>query len=274
MKKLFITGLVLLVVGLGGLLLTGFRNETKTFTEEKIIDTNGINTLDVKVDVGEINIIESVREDIFVQYEGNVPTARLQFDAERNGNQVEIAAREKRSFVLIPHINFHKKQTLTVEIPKTGLGKVSVDGDAASVNVDAEHAKEFNITTDTGKITVHKFDGDYMKVRSDVGAVVVKDASGELDILTDSGKIEISLKEINKDIHLESDVGSIHVDMKKVPESFVFDVDSEVGNVKVNGLEGFEKVERSSFRYQKGEKGPVLRARTDVGSITINAMRN
>lgn len=274
MKKLFITGLVLLVVGLGGLLLTGFRNETKTFTEEKIIDTNGINTLDVKVDVGEINIIESVREDIFVQYEGNVPANRFQFAVERNGDQVEIVVREKHIFYLIPHINFHKKQTLTVEIPKTGLGKVSVDGDAASVNVDAEHAKEFNITTDTGKITVHKFDGDYMKVRSDVGAVVVKDASGELDILTDSGKIEISLKEINKDIHLESDVGSIHVDMKKVPESFVFDVDSEVGNVKVNGLEGFEKVERSSFRYQKGEKGPVLRARTDVGSITINAMRN
>ena len=52
MKKLLLTGIVLFVVGLGGLLLTGFRNETKTFTEEKIIDTNGINTLKVKVDIG------------------------------------------------------------------------------------------------------------------------------------------------------------------------------------------------------------------------------
>lgn len=272
MKKLLITGLVLLVVGLGGLFLTGLSNETKTFTEEKNIDSKGIHTIDIKVDVGEVNIIESVREDIFVQYEGNVPANRFQFAVERNGDQVEIVAREKHTFFLIPHINFHKKQTITVEIPK-GLAKVVVDGDTANVNVDAEHAKEFNITSDTGKITVRKFDGDYMKVRSDVGAVVVKDASGELDIQTDSGKIEISLKEITKNILLESDVGSIHVDMKELPESFVLDVDSEVGNVKVNGLESFEKVERSSFRFQKGEKGPVLRARTDVGSITINALK-
>lgn len=271
MKKLFLMGIVLVVVGLCGLLLTGMRNEAKTFEEEKIIDTKGINTLVIKVDVGEVNIIESVREDIFVQYEGNVPTARLQFDAERNGNQVEIAAREKRSFFLIPHINFQKRQTLTVEIPKTGLEKVVVDGDTASVNVNAEHAKEFNITSDTGKITVHKFFGDYMKIRSDVGAVTVKETSGGLDILTDTGKIDVSLRDINKDILLESDVGSIHVDMKTVPESFVFDIDSEVGNITVNGLEGFERIERSSIRYQKGDKGPLLRSRTDVGSITINA---
>jgi len=228
------------------------------------------------VDIGSVNIIESDREDIFVQYEGNAPLDRFQFAAaERNGDQVKVTAYDKHVFFFIPHIdfNFQEKRTLNVEIPKTGLAKVVVNGDAASVNIDAEHVKEFDVASDTGKINIRKFHGDYMKVRSDVGAVVVKEASGALDIQTNTGKIELTLKEINRDVHLESDVGSIHVDMKEVPKSFVFDIGSEVGNVKVSGFEGFEMAERSSFRYQKGEKGPVLRAKTDVGSITINALR-
>lgn len=129
--------------------------------------------------------------------------------------------------------------------------------------------KQFVATSDAGKINIRKFHGDFMQLHSDVGSVVAKEVSGELDIQTDTGTIQLTLNEINQDVHLTSDVGSIHVDIKQVPESLVLDIDSEIGNVKVKGFEGFETTERSSLRYQKGDKGPVLRARTDVGAITI-----
>lgn len=95
MKKWLLTGVVLIVVGLGGLLLTGISNEEKTFAEEKIIDSKGVDEVEIKVDIGSVNIIESDREDIFVQYEGNAPLDRFQFAAERNGDQVKVTAYDK-----------------------------------------------------------------------------------------------------------------------------------------------------------------------------------
>lgn len=120
MKKLLLFGVVLFVIGLVGLLLTGVRSETKMVIEEKIIDSEGVNTVEIKVDIGKVNIIESDRDDIFVQYEGNVPMDQLKFAAERNGDQIDIAARSKTTYFFIPFVNFdfNEKRTINNMLPK------------------------------------------------------------------------------------------------------------------------------------------------------------
>lgn len=273
MKKLLLIGAVLFVIGVAGLFLTGVISEEKTVVEEKIIDSEGVNAVEIKVDIGRVNIIESDSDDILVKYEGNVPTDSFKFAAERKGDQVDIAAHSKRTYFFIPFVNlkFNEKRTFDIVIPKKGLTKVAVNGDTARIIVDTENVKEFVATSDTGKIEIQKFHGEFMKLRTDVGGIVVTEASGEMDIRTDTGSIRLTMKEMRNDVHLESDVGSINVDMKQVPESLVLDIDSDIGKVTVKGLEGYESTAKSSLRYQKGEKGPVLRVKTDVGPITIES---
>lgn len=239
--------------------------------EEKTIESEGIETVEIKIDVGKVNITESDTDDIVVRYQGNVPTDQFTFNVDKKGNQVDVAAHSKRSFFTVPFINssWNTKRNLDIVLPKSGLAKVVVHGDVAKINVDTENVAELKVKSDVGSISIEKFLGERMTLRSDVGSISVADASGELDIQTDTGKIDLTMNEITNDIRLKSDVGAIDVAMKQVPESLVLDVDSDVGQVSVSGLAGFDNLTGKPLRAHKGEGGPLLDVKTDVGSISI-----
>lgn len=272
MKKLALIGVVLFVIGLVGLVLTTGPNfTTETVEREKTVTTDGVETVEVKLDVGKINIVESNRDDIHVHFEGNVAKNRLNFQVNKKGSHVEIDTKSKSGFLSVPFINFsfNEKRVLTVTIPKDGLTKVVVNGDATNINVETESVKELVATSDVGKISVEKFSGERMTLRNDVGAVDVRDASGEIDIQTDTGTIALTIDDMTEDIRLKSDVGTVSVNLKKVPEALRLDLDSDVGKVKVAGLSDFDNVSGAPIRAEKGQGGPMLYVRTDVGSITI-----
>ncbi|MFA8437760.1 DUF4097 family beta strand repeat-containing protein [Pueribacillus sp. YX66] len=275
MKKLALIGVVLIFFGAVGLLLnsgSGFLNsENVTIDEVKTIGSEGVETIEIKVDIGKVNITESNTDEIVVHYRGNVPTEQFKFVAERNGNHANIAAHSKRSFFSVPFINtnWNTKRNLEIALPKKRLTKVVVHGDVAKIDIGTKNVAELIVNSDVGEISIEKFHGERMELRTDAGTVSVAEASGELDVQTDTGNIDLVMSEITKDIRLKSDVGAIHVVMKQVPESLVLDVDSEVGNVSVTRLAGFEQLTGKPLRAHKGEGGPLLDVKTDVGSITI-----
>lgn len=272
MKQFALIGVILFVIGLVGLALTsgsGFTSDT--VEAEKTVTTEGVETVEIKMDVGRINIIESNVDDIHVHFEGNVAKNRLNFQANKKGNQVDIVAKSKRGFLSVPFINFNlnEKRILNVTIPNDGVTKVVVIGDVTEINVGTENVNELVATSDVGKISVEKFNGDLMTLRTDVGAVNVQNATGEIDIQTDTGNIALTMNEITEDIRLKSDVGKVSVVLNEVPKALSLDLDSDVGKVKTSGLTGFDNLTGHPIRAKKGNGGPLLHVRTDVGSITV-----
>lgn len=275
MKKLAIIGIALIVVGAAGLFLTGgfsVANHDKALEEEKrTIESEGVDAVEISLDIGKVTVTEGNTNDIAVHYKGNLPTDRFKFEAERKNNQAHIAAQSRSLFFSIPFITAHwdAKRELLVELPKKSLSKVVVNSDTSQVFIESLSAAELEVKNDTGQIFIEKFRGEKLKLRSDTGDISVNDAAGEIDVLTDVGSIALALNEITHDIRLESDVGSINVAMKHVPDSLSLDVYSEVGPVSVIGLTGFDDLTGTPIRAIKGDGGPLLDVKTDVGSIMI-----
>lgn len=273
MKKLFLIGIIFIVIGAGGLLLTGVSfstDEEKKIVEERMLEGD-INTVEIDIDIGKVTVTESERDNIVVHYEGTVPTDQFTFEAESNGNRAQIVAKSKPQIFSFPFIssNWNAKRELLVELPKRGMEKVVIHGDVAAIYADTEHVATLEAKSDTGKMSIEKFHGEQLTLRSDVGSIFVVEASGGMDIQTDTGNIDLTVTEVTNHIRLKSDVGQIDVKLQQVPDALGLDIASDVGPVSVANLKGFDQFTGSPIRAFKGEGGPILDVKTDVGSITV-----
>lgn len=275
MKRLAMLGVGLFIFGIVGLFLTGGFDYTTdgnlTVDEEKTLSSEHVETVTINVDIGKVTISEHESDDIHVRYRGNIPTNRFNFAVEREEDHAQIVAQSKRSFFSLPFItyNWNQKRNIDIMIPKNELTKIVVNGDATNISAATENVAELDVKSAVGKISITKFHGARLKVHSDVGSISVLDAIGNVDIRTHTGKVDLMMAEITQDIRLRSDVGAIDVGIKKVPESLVLDVDSDIGQVNVSGFTGFDNLIGKPLRASKGEGGPLLDVKTDVGSITI-----
>lgn len=102
-----------------------------------------------------------------------------------------------------------------------------------------------------------------VSIKMDVGAVEISGLDikkGSID--TDVGAIAISNVNFN-DLDLDSDVGAVSIELVEPVEKYDINVNSDLGGIVVDG----KKVKR---RYsQKGDKNKRLRINTDVGGIEV-----
>lgn len=275
MKKLAFFGSVILIIGLIGVIVTGNQGtsegESAMTTKQKSLASDGIDSLELNVDVGTVHVTEIEGEDIEVHLQGNLD--RLTFDMKQSGSTAKVVAKTKRQFFSfsLPFFNAsgQDRQRVDVRIPKHVLTEMNVKTSVGALSLGTIHVKELSVTNEVGNIKLEEFVGERVKLRSAVGAIKVLAATGEIDIRTEAGKIDVGLAKLTHDVQLKSDVGTITVALDEVPDSLLLDIDSELGKVKVDGL-GLEEVSRAPVRVQKGDGHPKLNIRTEVGAITVS----
>lgn len=274
MKKLAFFGSVLFVIGLIGVIITGTggtaEDESAMTTKQKSLASDGIERLELNVDIGTVHVTEKEGGDIEVHLKGN--PGRLTFDMKKNGKTAEVVAKTKRkifSFSL-PFFNTDRqaRERVDVRIPKDVLTEMDVRTSVGALRLGTIHVKELSVTNEVGKIILEEFVGERAKLRSAVGTIKVLAAAGELDIRTEAGTIDVSLAKLTHDVQLKSDVGAITIAFDDVPDSLLADIDSELGKVDIDSL-GLEEVSQVPIRVHKGDGHPLLHIRTEVGPITV-----
>ena len=114
----------------------------------------------------------------------------------------------------------------------------------------------------------HSYEGirGNLDARTDTGSVTIVGLTGALHVSTDTGRIEAGDVRLTGDCSLESDTGSIQVELDQRLEEFRFDVRSDTGSIAVGATS-------ARGRLLTGEGALSFTARSDTGSITISGPR-
>jgi Putative adhesin len=278
MKKVALGALIVLVIGIVGLFTVSGSifsiGKNVEINERETISPEDIKEMKVSVDVGEVRIKESESDEIDIHFHGSVPKQikdQLKFKVEEHSSSVEvIVSQSKKFFVQIPFItsDIYSERILDISLPKSLLDKLEVKADVGDLDIEGIDTTQLTAHSDVGDISINKVRGA-LNVVSNVGDIKLEKVNGKTNAHTDSGEVDISFDEMTDDLNLSSDVGDINVTFAKIPENIAFDLRSDVGEVSITGIEGFENTSSGSVMTQIGNEGPLLEAKTDVGDITI-----
>ncbi|WP_226668983.1 DUF4097 family beta strand repeat-containing protein [Metabacillus litoralis] len=279
MKKVALTALITLIIGIIGFFTVSGNvfsvgkntslNERETFASSKI------DSMIIKVDVGEVNIKEGKNDEIDVHLHGSIAKKlkdQMEFSVEEKGSTVEVNVSQRKNtfFLQIPFINadFNSKRVLDVSVPKELLNKLDVKTDVGEIAIDGIDVDELKAHSDVGEIYVNGFTGigDF---QSNVGEVELENISGKIKAQTDTGEIDLKVAEMTDDIELSSDVGEVTVSFANEPSNIGFDLSSDIGEVSINGFKGYDNKSSGSIVTQIGNGGPMLKVSTDIGEILV-----
>jgi DUF4097 and DUF4098 domain-containing protein YvlB len=267
MKKLVMIAIVLLIVGIAGTVVLGGSvlsiGPKVEIDEQKTFDANEINRIDVKTDIGDVNIMESESNKIEVHIYGEVSKNqkdRYQIEIEQNGDTVIVTSKVKKKLFSLPFVSFNGgKRAIDIAIPKGMINQLEVDSDVGDINMEQVSVKELDISTDVGKIKADYLEVVKAAIETNVGDTDIKNATGKFDIESDTGKVKLYMETITEDINIESNVGEVVVHVGDSRDTVALDLDTSVGDIDVNG----------TYMMGKNENGPTVTVKTDVGDIVI-----
>ncbi|MBM7605198.1 hypothetical protein JOC75_003221 [Metabacillus crassostreae] len=279
MKKVAFTAFITLIIGIIGFFTVSGNvfsvGRNASIDERETVTSRNIDSMIIKVDVGEVNIKESKNDEIDVHLHGSIAKKlkdQMEFSVEENGSTVEVkvSQRENTFFLQFPFINadFNSKRVLDVSVPKELLNKLDVKTDVGEIAINGIDVDELKAHSDVGEIYVNGFTGlgDF---QSNVGEVELENISGKIKAHTDTGEIDIKVEEMTDDIELSSDVGEVTVRFAKEPSNIGFDLSSDIGEVSINGFKGYDNNSSGSIITQIGNGGPMLKVSTDIGEILV-----
>lgn len=279
MKKVALTAFVALIIGIIGFFTVSGNvfsvGRNASIDERETFTSRNIDSMIIKVDVGEVNIKESKNDEIDVHLHGSIAKKlkdQIGFSVEENGSTVEVnvSQRENTFFLQIPFINadFNSNRVLDVSVPKELLNKLDVKTDVGEIAINGIDVEELKAHSDVGEIYVNGFTGigDF---QSNVGEVELENISGKIKAQTDTGEIDLKVAEMTDDIELSSDVGEVTVSFAKEPNNIGFDLSSDIGEVSIKGFKGYDNNSSGSIVTQIGNGGPMLKVSTDIGEILV-----
>lgn len=278
MKKVALGALIALVIGVVGLFTVGGNvfsmGKNANINEQETISANGIKTMKINVDVGEVRIREGESDQIDIKLHGSVAEKlkdQIKFKVVKSETKVEVVVRESNKFFIqIPFVNsgLQSERILDVSIPKSLLDKLEVNTNVGEIDIEGVEPTELYVNSDVGEIYVNQYSGNGNYV-TDVGDIELKNISGKTKAETDTGDIDIALTDMKDDLELRSDIGELKVTFAEEPGNIEFDLNSELGDVSISGFKGYKDSDSRSIITQIGTNGPTLKATTEIGDISV-----
>ncbi len=159
---------------------------------------------------------------------------------------------------------------ITVIVPfGAEFSRVSVKTDMGNVFMESINAQEVELETDMGDVNVSSGRYGSLSCESDVGDVLVTDVTADtLKGVSDCGNVEV-LTFTAKETDLEADLGSVTAIATGWPEDYALELEVDLGEIKLNGLE-----EPSPYVTQGGDAGKRIKAVADVGNVTLDFLQD
>ena len=147
---------------------------------------------------------------------------------------------------------------------------MEVTTNVGDLKIDKVKSDEFEAKVNVGDVTISELIATSSSVELNVGDVVVRDVSGKMEVVTNTGGIDVSFLELTEDVFFKSNVGDIKANFQKQPENVVLDLKSNVGDVTVDGFEGISNEPGKNYYVELGEgSAPRIELKTDVGDIDV-----
>ncbi|TXK80931.1 DUF4097 family beta strand repeat-containing protein [Paenibacillus sp. N3.4] len=287
-KFFLLIGLVCFAVGIIGAALsfkTWDMNEGLANVDvEKKISAANIDTLSIQTDISKVTFIPSDTNEIKVHLVGMLSKDRAKdctIEAVTEGSnawRVDVCKDRKKI-----HINFDLTELKSlilnrgpglrteVALPDKMFKAITVASDTGSINFKEVKAEKLTASADTGSITIESYIGKQLSAQTDTGRITVGEGQGEVKLKTDTGSISAKLHDIGDSVTLQSDTGSIRLQLDPPPAGASFDLATDVGSVHLDIPDvTMTKQSHNSIKGTIGDGSKKIFLRTDTGSINVS----
>lgn len=192
---------------------------------EKTFDADGITTINVKNDAGDITFKESEDDKIKVTIYGE---SEAYAEADLKDEELSISYRSTKKFALFSLGNV--KNDIVVYVPADYDGLIDIKSDYGNSSVlDLENAS-LNLDLDAGNAEVGIIKN--VEIKCDYGNVVIKEVLNKCNIKADCGNINIKKVSIKEDSTIKADLGNVEIDT--INDVYV-DADVDLGKADIEG---------------------------------------
>jgi DUF4097 and DUF4098 domain-containing protein YvlB len=202
-------------------------------------------TIDVKLDMLNIDIASSPDDKIHIQLEGyNIDETMLAIREDGNRLTIEEKPRKKG---WMNSFHFRSQPTIMVQLPKstsktvtltnndgnTSIQDLALDAIQAKTSTGVAYVKDVSVTeatfhTNDGNVTIAKSTIDHLDIKTSAGDVAVKDSIGTTHtIQTDDGQIKLTEATEQPNVTVKNKSGDIMVHYKASPVSLHIMAESE-----------------------------------------------
>ena len=143
--------------------------------------------------------------------------------------------------------------------------KLRAESNNGRIELEEVAAGELLAYSENGRVELLQVSGISVRAKSDNGRIELKDIDASVTAKTDNGRILLLTEDLERNIHLETDNGSITVQTVQEPVNTAITARTDQGRIRIFG----EKIRQRSF----GSGEFALNLKSDNGSVTVEKRR-
>lgn len=277
-KKLTLLGLGLMLIGIVGVIATGFNfGDDLPYHEKKwSFPVDELQKLIIQTGSDSIDIewIESTDGTGYVEFRGNLEQKNFDLleEAELSNGTLKINIQQKRMIQLFSMQFGSSDRQLIVALPRDYMmDSLIVNASSANIYIDHAKANNIEITSASGRLSINELFANQLKLVSGSGNIRAKDITANTNATSSSGKIQIT--NLLGEGSINSGSGNITVVQLGTN---TLDVGSDSGNVYItpsSQFNGFYDLQSSSGSIKapesKRETTDLIKVRTSSGNIRV-----
>lgn len=255
MKKMMRIGLILLVVGTLGTILSlvvfdinpkglfnvgpDFRPQISTTNNSHSVkeNLNSFDSLDIDVDLADISIVKGDQYAIEV--------------TECEGCPYTLTYSVQGSTLTLK-LKVHKYFVKTFDTPKIiittmeDLGQVNIDSDVGTINISNINIDQLVVDNDVSDILIRNCNVNFAEVESSVGNIDIDGTFETLKIESDVG--DSYFKGQARHLEIESDLGKVDATILDSQDAYHIKAKTDLGSLSINGQKqnGFDNTFESN----------------------------
>lgn len=253
---------------------------------EKKVSAADIDTLIIQNDISSVIFLPSNTDEIKVHLVGTISELNAKnciVEAATEGSnvwRVDVCTQKKATIPNGFHFDLNELKRMIayqglgikteVTLPDKMYKAITVSSDTGRIHFKEVKADKLTASTDTGGITIERYEGTQLNLQTDTGRINVEDAQGNVKMKTNTGGITAKLHDIGDSVALESDTGSILLQLDPAPKGASFDLKTDTGsvNLEVPGV-SVTQTGHYSAKGTIGDGSKKVTVRADTGYISV-----
>ena len=278
MKKLSIIATLLLLIGIVGVLFTfNSENYQSKVLEEKVIDTNDFQHINMESNNGNITILPTDENRATVTLIGNDNSAQLITNVEEDTLQIKTNTKGAKLFsfgfpsknasveIYLPEKEYERIYATSkngkITMQDIVASDIQLETNNGKHQVDKLQSETVSLQSNNGKIEANNIKANTVEIEIDNGKADLKQIEADLTATSSNGKISLETVHLNHSIDLRTNNGKIEVKTENKPDNVTFDLRTQNGKVTVFGEKNWDT--------KIGDGKHLIKLAAENGSISI-----
>ncbi len=243
------------------------RLELQKIDEEKFINIDGIDNIDINSQFVDVRVVSEDRKDVGIKFYGEMESNVLpSLDVTKKGNKLIVKIDN-------PNNSYTVKESdvvLEVLVPLRYNENISVSTSSADINMSNLTVANVDMNSTSGSIEIIETGAKSFNLATSSGDIESKGSVGFFHINTSSGDVDLSMEESKGDIKINTSSGNVNI-------NYWISVDYNVtgtissGDVYFNGSSILPKNNNGRFHLLIGRGSNSMEINTSSGEINFTS---